>query len=34
MCQTGAGEMARRGRTHTEILEHYYGKTQLKNLGY
>jgi stage II sporulation protein D len=34
MCQTGAGEMARRGRTHAEILEHYYGKAQLKNLGY
>jgi SpoIID/LytB domain protein len=34
MCQTGAGEMARRGFTHTEILKHYYGKAQLKNLGY
>jgi SpoIID/LytB domain protein len=34
MCQIGAGEMARRGLKHVEILEHYYGKTQLKNLGY
>ena len=28
------GEMARRGFTHAEILRHYYGKAQLKNLGY
>jgi SpoIID/LytB domain protein len=34
MCQIGAGEMARRGLSHAEILAHYYGKTALKNLGY
>lgn len=34
MCQVGAFGMARRGRTHAEILRHYYTDTGLATISY